>query len=513
MRRWLLLASSSLMPLFLLFVAWQVHVSQAGAPQEHRPRDGHDAVFTFLGHTERLRDRRSQVTWSFVAQRLEVLTNGDYLVYGLDRGEWLNAGASALQIRADRARVEQRTHDIAAQGNIVATSERGLNFRCQQAFWFEGDGKLFVPKLDAFEWRDADAKGQAAQPPTPPALVQTTRLFYWPANSRLDLPDALSATQGPDTLRAAAGSALLDRGELQLAGPATIDAALPANAVAGDMTGPRKKVVLSCGAGGVLAYDRRTGAGSASGQVSVDLPTDSARLACDEITFSGRATRVLDAKGHVLLTDPNSQLRADSGRVLALARRAEFSGQANLVQRRPEGTVTLDAPRITYLYAESVRRASAWGGVKLDTGEAKAEAPRLTADLRTQMARLSGGVALHTMPRGYAGGGDELAQAKARPVDLHAGRVEHSFAPGARWTEARESPSFKQGDREGKADRLRYEHDREILTLVGNVRLWNRGGERARCGRLTYDLRNDEMKIEQPVSAEFWLRGDTEKAR
>jgi hypothetical protein len=511
-RRGLSLLSSSLLPLFLVVVWQEVRVSRAGAPPPTA-----DVALTarivFLDHTERLRDRGGHVTWQLEADRIEVHDGGEYLIYGLRHAQYFTNGVSELHLRADRARVDGATRNLVAQGNLRLYSDRGLVCDCDRAYWDEAQGQLLVPKVDRCEWRDP------LDEQAPPALITTTRLFYRPAITRLDLPDPLSATRGRDSLQAAAGSSLLNKSELQLLGPATLSVGGGPQPAAGQPAAGQpaagqpapRRLTAAVGAGGRMAYDRRTGGALLVGAATVDLPDDAARLSCDQATYSGVATQRVEAEGHLVLTDPANQLRAERGSVATAEQRAEFGAPLHLDHHGSEGLTTIEAQHLVYVYRRGATRAEADGAVQVETSEASVTAGRLRADLEAEVADFGGGVKLLTKPTtGVAAGADELAEAKARPVELRAERLRHVFAAGRRLTEASGSPRFRQGDREGTAQHLRYDHERELLTLDGAVRLWDKDGQRARCARLTYDTRTDQLTVEKAVSAEFWLKGDLE---
>jgi lipopolysaccharide export system protein LptA len=564
-RRWLFLVTSSLGPLVLLVVAYEVRLSRLA--DSGTPSGEAQAAMVFLDHTERLHDRSGAVTWAFEAERVEVLGSGDYLVTNLRHGQYYRNGISELHLRADRARMEAHTRNMVATGRIRVLSDRGLTVEAETAYWFEADGKMFIPEVGTCQWQDP------AQPDTPPAAIKTKRFYFWPAKTQMDLPDALTATAGSDTVQAAGGSALLDKGELQLVGPATINADVPRGVAEGNLTGPKTRVVASVGEGGRMVYDRRTGAARMNGATTVELPTDQMRLACDNAFYSGRATRTVDAGGNVALSDPGDVLHGARVQVDTTAQRAEFGGPVDLQRRGPqglvtlaaprltywyrdqhrrveagggvkltaseadvacdalsadlegeearcvghvaltshsaEGPVTLAAPRLTYWYRDKRRRAEASGGVKLGTDEANVDCDRLTADLEAEEARCTGHVVMITKPKDVAAAdADEVAKARARPVEVRSERLWHRFAAGRGLTEATGAPRFHQGDRDGRADRLRYDHETEVVELDGNVELTDKDGERARCGHLTYDVRHDELKVEHPKRAEFLLKGE-----
>ena len=504
-RRALFLATAGVVPLVLALVWQQVLVSRAGAPPAPTASDPGAAPLTFVDHRERVLDRRGDVTWLFDARRVDVPGSGDYLVYELRRAEFRRRGAAGLTLRADRAQIDQRTQNIALDGHLLAETQRGVRAEAGSAFWFESEGKFVAPQVDKLEWRDP---ARADQPPT---AIKTRRLFFWPRESRLDLPDGCELTRGAERVQAAAGSALIEKSLLQMRGPLTVDAQVAADGEPGapSKSASKHRVVLTGAEGAQLAYDGRTGAGRVTGGVTVDLPGDGVRVVCREATYSGRAQRRLRAEGDLSVTDPRNTLTASVATVALGARQAEFVGPVHLVHRATDGSTTLDGPRLTYGYATGARRAEAWGGVALDTGEAAAKATRVRVDLEGEQAVLNGAVRLVTRPTPPAAGAGEVEHAKHRPVTVTADKLVHRFAAGKRRSEATGSPRFQQGDRQGTCQRLAFDHERQVAVLDGGVRVWNKAGERARCGTLTYDLNRDEMRIERPVAAEFFLRDES----
>lgn len=564
-RRWLLWVTAGLWPLALALTWLQVRASRATAGAGPPSSASTSVNLAFVDLSERVRGRQGELLWRFEAGQVEVQAGGDYWLYGLRRAEVLREQEPDLTLKADRARLDQRTQNLALAGHVEASSRSGAKLWAQTAFWFEEadrQSRLVVPELDRLEYRAPDAP-----PDEPAAELHGARLIFWPADERLDLPEGLTLTRGEDKVSAAAGSALVGRSEVQLSGPATVDTRVPNP---DDRQAKPTHVVLSVASGGQLAYDHRSGAARVTGGATVDLPEDAARVQCATASFSGRPHRRLEASGSVQVAAPDDQLTAGQVSVALGSKTAEFSQAVRLVHRTPAGSTALEAPRLVYHYPKRGRRAEADGGTRLatgdvstqsrslavdleretavlsgavrlvthergqsvsleagrvvhvfhaghrhaeatggahlDTGEATARSERLSVDLERETAVLTGAVQLTTRPTPAPPGAGERDQARHRPITIWADKLVHRYKAGERRTEANGgSPRFAQGDRQGSAQQLAFNHEREFAWLNGNVRLWNRQGERAHCGTLAYDLKKDEMQVNRPVEALFFL--------
>lgn len=504
MRRSPLLVTGALLPLGLAFIAWQVALSRAATPDDGWVPSPSAVTVTFLDHSERQLNRHGQITGEFQAGRLDVLSNGDYTIQDLEQGVW-QRGENELLFRADNARLEAISHDLALSGKVVARGAAGLTLRAPAAFYFQSEDKLFVPELEQLDWPGPPQPD--GSPATGPAvIIRSQRLFLWPGQGRLDLPDPLTAIRGEDQLVAEAASALAAKGQIALLGPATLTAKL-----AGD-AGPRP-LLLTSDTGGQITYNTTSGAATMAGGMAAQLPTDGVRLTAATATYSGHHTRTLELSGRVGLNDPSGSLTAERGRVTLANQRAAFSGNVTFDHVGESGPLSLRAHQVIYDYAPSARRAAARGDVALSTNEADATAPSLSVNLHAETAALTGGVHLRTKPGalGAPASGDAVDQALATPVDVYAQAIDHSYRRGARWMRARGRVRYAQvdssgrGDREGSSDHLRLDQEQQVLVLEGNVNFRNQAGERARCGKLTYNLRAGTMLIERPISAELHL--------
>jgi lipopolysaccharide export system protein LptA len=496
-RRWLLLVTASLGPLSLAFVWHQIGVSREGAaPPPVAGEDGPAVVF--YNHVERIRDRRGKVAWTFDAEKVEVLLSGDYLITNLRIGEFYRNGLPEGNLRADRARIDTRTQNVGAVGHVKLVSARGVVFEGHSVYWFEREGRLVAPKVDRLEWQ------RSSDPKAKPVRIDTERLFYWPGKSLLELPDRLKVTSGNDRLEAAAGAALVDQGKLRLAGP--VDASFnvtPEMARQAGAAGGAKLVTASVAAGGRVNYDKGASRVDLTGDVTVLVPADGLSVRSREATVN-TVSRVVTGTGNLVFVDRVNTLTATSGTVDTRAQRAAFRGPVELLHRGSGGPLQVSAPALTLSYRTGARSASAQGGVRLVATDARVTAQRLAADLERERAVMAGRVDLTTAPRPMASP-DPRDEGRREPVRLRSGRLVYTFGAGRRSAEATASPRFQQGDREGTSQVVRYDQERDVVVLDRNVRLWNRDGEKARCGRLTYDLRRNEMRVERPISAEVYL--------
>ncbi|NUP99452.1 MAG: LPS export ABC transporter periplasmic protein LptC, partial [Armatimonadetes bacterium] len=214
-RRWVLALTGSIVPLLLALVWVETQRSRAEHPAPSSPPAARPAM-VLHDHVERVRTRRGEVSWQFQGDRIEVLDSGDYLVYGLKRGQYFSNQVVEVEFTAERARFEARTQNILVRGQVEVSSLRGLRFSADSMAWFEAEGKMYAPTVRQVEWRDPKRPG------APPATLQTGRLFYYPREQRLELPDRLTGSHQGSRIEAAAGSASLDTARLQLAGPAQV---------------------------------------------------------------------------------------------------------------------------------------------------------------------------------------------------------------------------------------------------------------------------------------------------
>lgn len=495
-RRWALTLTGSLGPLLLAFV-WleaQRAGSEGGAPVP--PSTPPAAIFR--RHVERVRSRAGEVTWQFEADRIDLLESGDYLVYGLTHGQYLSHGTAELHCRADRARLDGRTQDITARGNIRGWSPRGIRFAADRLYWFEAEGKLVVPEIDTLEFVPPER-------PANPAVVQTERLFLWPREDRLELPDRVEIDHGDNHLEAAAGRVRLQAGRLELQGPAQVRVTTKLDVLGA--RGAAKPLVAAVAAGGTMAYNRAGGGALLQRAVTVQIPTDGVSITSDQAIYSGDEKRLVTAAGGLVVRDPHNTLRASRVVVDTKAQRAELIGPVTLehLAGGPPTTIACDA--MEYHYAAGGRRAEARGRVEVRFDRGTAWAPRADIDLEAEAAVLTGGVRLRAQP--VEGpprpGADRLERARHQPVSIAAPRLEHVFRAGARRSVAAGPVRFEQEDRVGRARRMSFDHETEVLVLEGDVRVTNSAGEKAVCQRLVYDLRQDTMSIETPASAEFFL--------
>ncbi|MBI2300370.1 MAG: hypothetical protein HYU66_15730 [Armatimonadetes bacterium] len=498
-RAWSLTFTASLGPLLLALVWFETqHAAQEGAADA--PSASHPAPAVFENHLERIRNRSGEVTWQIDAARIEVLDSGDYLIQDLRHGQYLNHGLVEAHLRADRARFDARTHDLNAAGHLVIVSPRGLRFEADQAYWYEAEGKLVVPRVGRLEWRDP------AHPKAPAGWLATARLFLWPRDGRLELPDPLTGAQARNRLEAAAAAGRLKEGRLQLKGPASLSVEADVPAAAGGAAQP-KTVVIGVGAGGTIGYNQRTGGALLEREVAVALPQDRAVVRCDKAVWSGAEQGTVEASGNLFLSDPDNVVRAPGVTVDTGGRTARFAGPVELRHLDAGGQPTsLEAPGLTYTYAAGRRAARADGGVVVRFAEGTLRGRRVRVDLEAENAVVEGAVRLGARPRNPAPpGADRVAKARGEPVTVFCTRLRHRFAAGGRQSDAAGPVRFTQTHRHGSADRLVLDHEREELMLAGRVRLADDEGERAACQRLLYDWRNDTVTIETPAWAALWL--------
>lgn len=495
-RRWWLAVTAALAPLLLALVWVEAQRSQA----EQGTASGGDTELPSMvlqHHLERFRRRDGAVSWQFLADRVEILSSGDYLVHGLEKGQYFSNGEMEVEFSADRGRLDARTQNVVAGGNVDVASPRGIRFTADRVYWYESTSRMIVPRVKSLEWRDPK------HPEQPPATVETGRVFYWAEEQRIELPDKLVARHEQNLIEAASAIGWLDQARLQLAGPARLGvlAALEPGA-----TG-KKRLLLTVGPGGAIAYNSRAGSAAVKRDVQVQIPADGVMIRCDQALYSGEPDRRVTASGNLSLTDPANHLTAPRAVVATKAQTAEFSGPVHLEHRGGERPLTIDASSMSYRYAAGGRRATARGPVRLRTAEADGTASRAEVDLEAEVAVLTGSVRLNHRPSGAApAGANEFERQKYLPVRVTCRRLVHTFRAGARQSVATGSPHFHQGDWQGTADRITFDHEREVLVLDGGVKLWNDEGERAAGGRVTYDAARQSMRIERPEGAEFYLR-------
>ena len=494
-RRWALILCGSLGPLLLSFVWLETHRSRAAASASPMTEGGLPAM-VLLDHTERVRTRAGRVAWQFHAARVELLTSGDYLITELDRGEFLEAGQSALVFRCDRARFEARTQNIAMAGHVRIRSPQGLLVEGDEVFWYDAADQLVVPDVARFEWQDP------LHPEQPPAKLMTERLFLSPAKRALTMPDPVTGEQGPHTIVAQAATLDLEGGRMNLDGPAKLSVMAPVETGTG-AKGSVKRVVLGVAKGGRIAYNARSSGTLLNGKVTVELPGERIGMTCDDALYTGGVDGTLKATGNLTLNDPDNRLTAAKATVHPADKRAEFGGPVTLNHRTADGTtLTIRAPELTFWYPEHGRRAAA-SQVTFDTGDSTGSAGRAEVDLQAERVLLSTRVHLRHVPRAT---GEE-------PVSLDCGRLDYIFRPGARRALATGSPTFRQADVAGAAKRLEFQPDAETLILDGQVRLRDGQGTRAKCQRLIYHSDTGEMQIEAPASAELYLSDEDIQGR
>lgn len=501
-RRWALVVTASVGPLLLAFVWAEARRQSHGQPAAP-PVPAQLPAMILHDHVERVRTRRGEVSWQFHARRADVLESGDYLVYGLDQGRYYDRGVAEAAMQADLARFESRTHNVSARGHILITSPRGLSFRAEALYWFESTGRMVVPQIRDFSWRDP------ARPDAAGADISTDRLFYWPREKRLEMPDPVTGRQGPNSFAAVGLSARLDEPRLTLVGPARLTVMGDASAVAGGGN-EAKRIILGVGDGGSLAVNARTGGSLLTGGVLLSVPADRVEISCDRAVYDGHATKRIAASGRLRLTDPVNLLTAPRADVDTAAKRARFGGPVELTHTEPgQEPLRMTAPGLTFVYAAGRRRAVATRSVTLRSGTITATASRAEVDLEASRAVLTGRVrVLHEPRERPAAGADELRSARHLPVTITCSRLVHTFAAGSRVSVATGSPRFRQKDREGTAARMTFDQERDTLILEGGVRVWNQAGEQARAAKVIYDRGTDEMQIESPRRAEFNLRGE-----
>ncbi len=500
-RRWMLMVTGSLGPLLLALVWAEVVRSRATAKAVGPAPLLGQPLMVLHHHLERVRKRSGEVSWQFVANRVEVIESGDYLIEGLERGEYLSDNHAEVVFSGDRARLDSRTHNIAVRDNVQVTASRGLSFRAEAMSWFDAEGKLVVPQVSDLSWRDPQ------QPDGPRATLETQRLFLWPRQQVFELPDRVVGRYREHAVEAAAATGWVKAGHWRLSGPAQLAALAPVDTAAGGQAAP-KRVILGVGSQGYLLLNHRTQGAVAKGGVTVSVPADRVDATCDAATYSGQPSRRLTATGKVALHDPANALTAPGAVIDTVARRADFAGPVRLTHSEA-GSAPLDlrTSRLSYWYSSGKRRAVAPAPVELTSGTVSGAAARATVDLEGSTAMLTGRVRLrHVPPGGVPPGTREADRPKHEPVTLHSERVEHRFAAGGRRSIADAAPRFYQADREGRARRIEWDHEAESLLLQGDVRIWNKNTERVHCQRLTYDNRTQETRIEAPAKAEFLLR-------
>lgn len=492
-RRWALVLCGSLGPLLLAFVWLETHLSRASAPASSPSPAGLPAM-VLLDHTERVRTRAGRVAWQFHAAQVELLTSGDYLIRGLDRGEFLQQDQPELTFRADRARFEARTQNVTMRGAVRITSPRGLLVEAEEVVWYDAADQLVVPDVQRFEWQDPTT------PERPAAVLLTERLFLSPGRKLLTMPDPVTGEQGPHTIGAKAAALELEGGRLDLTGPAKLSLMAPVSL--GGSAGVRR-VVLGVGETGRIGYNARTGGTVLRGKVAIELPGDRVGLSCDEALYSGGVNGTVKASGHLVLTDPDNRLTAHRVTVSPADQRAEFAGPVELVHNTPGGVpLTVRAPALTFWYATGARRATA-STVQFSTGDATGSANRATVDLQAERVLLTSQVVLRHIPRA----------AGQAPVELRCGRLDYRFRAGGRRAVATGRPTFRQGDYTGASRRIDFEQDAELLTLEGQVRLSDGQGMKAECARLTYRTDTEVVQIESLSEAEMLISDEDIEGR
>lgn len=501
-RRWLLVLTASFGPLLLALVWFETQRAALEAAEQPPPPARPGVLFQH--HVERVRDRAGRVTWQFEADRVEVLDSGDYLLTGLQNAQYLREGYGALHLRADRARFEARTQNLALVGHVRVASEQGLRFRADRLYWFDQEGRMVVPRVRRLEWTDPD------HPDVLPTRVKTRRLFYWPREDRLELPDSLTAEVPDKQLSAAHGSARPAAGTLDLAGPAELKFQGALNQLAAEAGKQVKQLNAAVGEGGTIHYSRRDGAAALEHAVRLELPDDGLKVTCDKAVYSGDEQRRLNLQGNLEVTDPGHRVTAASAEVDTLRKRADLNGPVALTETAADGTLTiLDCQRLSYWYAKGSRSADAQGEVQVRSGNLSAGAPRVKVNLETKTARLSGGVTVRVEPAEPAPvGGDAVDRAKSEPVTIRAPRVTQVYAAGRRHATCQGPVALSQPKRQGKADHLEYDQEREVIVLTGHVRFEDSDGQQARCVKLTWHRRTDELRIETPAEAEFYFESD-----
>ena len=260
-RRWILVVTASLGPLLLALVWFETQQAKAVHPAGSQPVG--QPTMVLRNHTERIRTRSGQVAWQFRAERVDVLDGGDYLIYKLEQGQYLTHDEPEVDFSADLAHFEARTQNIALKGNVRVASRRGLTFSCESMLWFEADGKLVVPQADQLTMSDPQ------RPTEEPAAVETRRLFLWPRQQEIELPDPLIARQKTQTMQAESAHGWLTDGRFELRGPATVALLTALPAATGAPGQLDKRLILGVGAGGVMVGNGRSGGTMMRGHVAL----------------------------------------------------------------------------------------------------------------------------------------------------------------------------------------------------------------------------------------------------